>query len=31
MEVSSVGTNKRRGSRTKAVLPVRIKGKDSSG
>ena len=24
-------TNKRRGSRTKAVLPVRIKGKDSSG
>jgi len=29
--VSSVETNKRRGSRTKAVLPVRIKGKDSSG
>ena len=24
-------TNKRRGSRTKAVLPVRIKGKDSGG
>jgi len=31
MQVSSVETNKRRGSRTKAVLPVRIKGKDSSG
>jgi hypothetical protein len=29
--VSSADTNKRRGSRTKAVLPVRIKGKDSSG
>ncbi|HXJ85972.1 MAG TPA: PilZ domain-containing protein [Candidatus Binatia bacterium] len=29
--MSSVETNKRRGSRTKAVLPVRIKGKDSSG
>jgi len=29
--VSSVESNKRRGSRTKAVLPVRIKGKDSSG
>jgi hypothetical protein len=31
MSVSSVDKNKRRGSRTKAVLPVRIKGKDSSG
>jgi hypothetical protein len=31
MPVSGVDTNKRRGSRTKAVLPVRIKGKDSSG
>lgn len=31
MHVSSPETNKRRGSRTKAVLPVRIKGKDSSG
>ncbi len=30
MRVSSVD-NKRRGSRTKAVLPVRIKGKDSTG
>ena len=29
--MSSVETNKRRGTRTKAVLPVRIKGKDSSG
>lgn len=29
--MSSVESNKRRGSRTKAVLPVRIKGKDSSG
>jgi PilZ domain-containing protein len=29
--VSSVEANKRRVSRTKAVLPVRIKGKDSSG
>jgi len=26
-----VESNKRRGTRTKAVLPVRIKGKDSSG
>jgi len=26
-----VGSNKRRGTRTKAVLPVRIKGKDSAG
>ena len=31
MQVSSMEANKRRGSRTKAVLPVRIKGKDSSG
>jgi hypothetical protein len=30
MRVSSVD-NKRRGSRTKAVLPVRIKGKDRTG
>lgn len=30
MRVSSVD-NKRRGSRTKAVLPVRIKGKDCTG
>ena len=29
--MSSVDKNQRRGSRTKAVLPVRIKGKDSSG
>lgn len=29
--MSSVETNRRRGTRTKAVLPVRIKGKDSSG
>lgn len=29
--MSSVEKNKRRGSRTKAVLPVKIKGKDSSG
>jgi hypothetical protein len=31
MPVSSVQANKRRGNRTKAVLPVRIKGKDSTG
>ena len=31
MPVSSGQANKRRGSRTKAVLPVRIKGKDSTG
>jgi hypothetical protein len=32
MQLSSMeDTNKRRGSRTKAVLPVRIKGKDSGG
>ena len=29
--MSSMESNKRRGSRTKAVLPVRIKGKDSTG
>ena len=29
--MSSGESNKRRGSRTKAVLPVRIKGKDSAG
>jgi len=31
MSVASAQPNKRRGSRTKAVLPVRIKGKDSAG
>jgi hypothetical protein len=31
MGPSTVNTNQRRGSRTKAVLPVRVKGKDSSG
>ncbi|HYM75844.1 MAG TPA: PilZ domain-containing protein [Candidatus Dormibacteraeota bacterium] len=31
MPAGSVETNKRRGSRTKAVLPVRIKGKDAAG
>jgi hypothetical protein len=31
MQLSSADKNKRRGNRTKAVLPVRIKGKDSSG
>jgi hypothetical protein len=31
MPASSNGENKRRGSRTKAVLPVRIKGMDSTG
>ena len=31
MRPSSVEVNQRRGSRTKAVLPVRVKGKDSSG
>ena len=30
-QVSSVDTKKRRDNRTKAVLPVRIKGKDSAG
>ncbi len=28
---SEVGTNNRRGSRTKAVIPVRVKGQDSNG
>jgi len=31
MQPTSVDTNQRRGNRTKAVLPVRVKGKDSSG
>jgi len=31
MQSSSEATNHRRGSRTKAVLPVRVKGKDSTG
>ena len=31
MRPSSVAENHRRGNRTKAVLPVRVKGKDSSG
>lgn len=31
MPLSSAESNKRRGTRTKAVLPVRVKGKDSSG
>ncbi len=31
MQGGSAEANKRRGSRTKAVLPVRIKGKDASG
>jgi|SRR5271165_1430715 len=31
MQPTSEDTNQRRGSRTKAVLPVRVKGKDSSG
>jgi hypothetical protein len=31
MSAGSVDTNQRRGSRTKAVLPVRVKGKDSTG
>ena len=31
MSVSSVETKQRRGNRTKAVLPVKIKGKDSAG
>lgn len=29
--MSSAESNKRRGTRTKAVLPVRVKGKDSNG
>ena len=31
MQATGVDTNQRRGNRTKAVLPVRVKGKDSSG
>ena len=31
MQAGSAGANQRRGSRTKAVLPVRIKGKDAAG
>jgi hypothetical protein len=31
MRTGSVETNQRRGNRTKAVIPVRVKGKDSSG
>ena len=31
MRTSSVETNQRRGNRTKAVIPVRVKGRDSSG
>ncbi len=31
MQPSSVEAKQRRGNRTKAVLPVRVKGKDSSG
>ena len=31
MSLRSVDTNQRRGNRTKAVLPVRVKGKDSAG
>lgn len=31
MSAVSVGTNRRRGNRSKAVLPVRLKGKDSAG
>jgi hypothetical protein len=31
MGSGSADTNQRRGSRTKAVLPVRVKGKDSAG
>lgn len=31
MQAGGPGTNHRRGSRTKAVLPVRIKGKDAAG
>ena len=31
MSASSVDTEQRRGNRTKAVLPVRVKAKDSSG
>jgi len=31
MSAVSVDTNQRRGNRTKAVLPVKVKGKDSAG
>lgn len=31
MQPTSVDMNQRRGNRTKAVLPVRVKGRDSSG
>ena len=31
MQAGGAGANQRRGSRTKAVLPVRIKGKDAAG
>jgi|ERR1700730_3352999 hypothetical protein len=31
MALGSVDTEQRRGARTKAVLPVRVKGKDSAG
>ncbi len=31
MSASSAGANHRRGNRTKAVIPVRVKGKDSEG
>jgi hypothetical protein len=31
MSAVSVDTNQRRGNRTKAVIPVRVKGKDSTG
>jgi len=31
MSAVSVGTNRRRGNRSKAVLPVRLRAKDSSG
>ena len=31
MALGSVFTDQRRGNRTKAVLPVRVKGKDSAG
>ncbi|HXX01444.1 MAG TPA: hypothetical protein VEJ00_09545 [Candidatus Acidoferrales bacterium] len=31
MRTTSVETNQRRGNRTKAVIPVRVKGRDSSG
>ena len=31
MQAGGTGANQRRGSRTKAVLPVRVKGKDAAG